>query len=74
MRVNGTTTGSDNIVIGEDAGYNISSGGKNIAPAPLENALLTSTFIDQVLVIGDKRNFLSCLIVPSFDNVTPVPA
>ena len=24
----------------------------------------------KVLVIGDKRNFLSCLIVPSFDNVT----
>jgi len=47
----------------------VTSGGKNIAPAPLENALLTSAFIDQVLVIGDKRNFLSCLIVPSFDNV-----
>jgi len=47
----------------------VTSGGKNIAPAPLENALLTSSFIDQVLVIGDKRNFLSCLIVPAFDNV-----
>ena len=47
----------------------VTSGGKNIAPAPLENALLTSNFIDQVSVIGDKRNFLSCLIVPSFDNV-----
>ena len=47
----------------------VTSGGKNIAPAPLENALLSSSYIDQVLVIGDKRNFLSCLIVPSFDNV-----
>ena len=47
----------------------VTSGGKNIAPAPLENMLLTSKYIDQVLVIGDKRNFLSCLIVPSFDNV-----
>ena len=47
----------------------VTSGGKNIAPAPLENALLASSYIDQVLVVGDKRNFLSCLIVPSFDNV-----
>ena len=47
----------------------VTSGGKNIAPAPLENMLLTSKYIDQVLVVGDKRNFLSCLIVPSFDNV-----
>ena len=47
----------------------VTSGGKNIAPAPLENALLTSPYIEQVLVIGDKRNFLSCLIVPAFDNI-----
>jgi long-chain acyl-CoA synthetase len=47
----------------------VTSGGKNIAPAPLENSLLSSSYIDQVVVIGDKRNFLSCLIVPSFTNV-----
>ena len=46
----------------------VTSGGKNIAPAPLENALLGSQYIEQVLVLGDKRNFLSCLIVPNFDN------
>ena len=47
----------------------VTSGGKNIPPAPLENSLLNSDYIEQVLVIGDKRNFLTCLIVPSFDNV-----
>ena len=47
----------------------VTSGGKNIAPAPLENSLLNSNYIEQVLVIGDKRNFLTCLIVPAFDNV-----
>ena len=47
----------------------VTSAGKNIAPAPLENALLHSEYIEQILVIGDKRNFLSALIVPLFDNV-----
>jgi long-chain acyl-CoA synthetase len=40
--------------------------GKNIAPAPIENALKASRFIEQAVVIGDKRKFLSALIVPDF--------
>ena len=47
----------------------VTSAGKNIAPAPLENTLLTSKYIDQVIVIGDKRNFISALIVPSYDLI-----
>ncbi len=47
----------------------VTSGGKNIAPAPLENSLLNSLYIEQVLVIGDNRNYLSCIIVPAFDNL-----
>ncbi len=47
----------------------VTSAGKNVAPAPLENAILLSNYIDQVLVIGDKRNFISALIVPSFENL-----
>jgi len=45
----------------------VTSGGKNIAPAPIENLMLTSPLIDQVMVIGDKRKFLSALIVPNFE-------
>ena len=45
----------------------VTSAGKNIAPAPLENTLKTSNYIDQVLVLGDQRNFISALIVPSYD-------
>ncbi len=45
----------------------VTSGGKNIAPAPIENLLLTSPLIDQVLIIGDKRKFLSALIIPNFE-------
>ena len=47
----------------------VTSAGKNIAPAPLETALVSSDFIEQALVIGDKRNFISALIVPEFENI-----
>jgi len=47
----------------------VTSGGKNVAPAPLENALVTSPYIEQVVIIGDKRNFISALIVPGFEKL-----
>ena len=47
----------------------VTSAGKNIAPAPLEAALISSDFIEQALVVGDKRNFISALIVPEFENI-----
>ncbi|MFP3940445.1 MAG: AMP-dependent synthetase/ligase [Thermoanaerobaculia bacterium] len=43
--------------------------GKNVAPAPIENALKASRFISQVVVIGDRRKFLTALIVPDVDAV-----
>jgi long-chain acyl-CoA synthetase len=45
----------------------VSSGGKNIAPQPIENLFLKSRYIDQFVLIGDRRMFLSALIVPDFD-------
>jgi long-chain acyl-CoA synthetase len=45
------------------------AGGKYIAPAPIENVLKTSAFITNAMVIGDKRKFVSALIVPNFANV-----
>jgi len=45
----------------------ITSGGKNVAPAPLENAILNSIYAEQCMAVGDKKNFISCLIVPNFD-------
>ena len=44
----------------------VTSGGKNIAPQPIENLLLTSPLIEQVMLVGDHRNFVSALIVPNF--------
>ena len=45
----------------------VSSGGKNIAPQPIENLFLESKYIDQFVLIGDGRMFLTALIVPEFD-------
>ncbi len=45
----------------------INAYGKNVAPAPIENALKASRFIGQAVVIGDRRKFLSALLVPDFD-------
>jgi long-chain acyl-CoA synthetase len=45
----------------------VSSGGKNIAPQPIENLFLSSRFIEQFVLIGDRRMFLTALIVPDFD-------
>lgn len=47
----------------------VSSGGKNIAPQPIENLFLQSKFIDQFVLIGDRRMFLSALIVPDFESL-----
>ena len=46
----------------------VSSGGKNIAPQPIENLFLSnSKYIDQFVLVGDGRMFLTALIVPEFD-------
>ncbi len=45
----------------------VSSGGKNIAPQHIENLFLSSKYIDQFMLVGDRRMFLTALIVPDFD-------
>jgi long-chain acyl-CoA synthetase len=45
------------------------SAGKYIAPTPIENVFLASKYIDQFVLIGDRRMFLSALIVPDFEAV-----
>src|SRR6185436_10698423 len=49
----------------------INAYGKNVAPAPIENALKASRFIGQAVVIGDRRKFLSALLVPDFEVLKP---
>ena len=45
----------------------VSSGGKNIAPQPIENLFLSSKYIEQFMLIGDRRMYLTALIVPDFE-------
>ncbi|HEY5692927.1 MAG TPA: long-chain fatty acid--CoA ligase [Gaiellaceae bacterium] len=40
----------------------ITAGGKNIAPQNLENALKTSRFVSQALVVGDRRPYVTALL------------
>jgi long-chain acyl-CoA synthetase len=47
----------------------VTSGGKNIAPQPIESQLGKSTYIDQIMLIGEKRNYISALIVPNFELI-----
>jgi len=45
------------------------AGGKFVAPAPIENALKTSPFISNAMIIGDTRKFVSALIVPNLVTI-----
>ena len=47
----------------------VNSNGKNIAPAPIESFLKGQDFVSLPVVIGDRRKFLSCLIVPNFEKL-----
>lgn len=42
------------------------SGGKYVAPQPIENKMVESRFIEQMMVVGEGEKFVSALIVPAF--------
>lgn len=50
----------------------VTSGGKNISPQNIENALLADSLFSQVVLIGDQHNFVTALIVPNFGQVKSV--
>ena len=47
----------------------ITTGGKNIAPQPIENQLKTSPYVTDAILIGDARNFITALVVIDEENV-----
>lgn len=46
------------------------SNGKNVAPNHVEDYLIQSIYIQQVVVIGDQRHYLTALVVPDYDVVS----
>ncbi|MFZ1981235.1 MAG: long-chain fatty acid--CoA ligase [Smithella sp.] len=47
----------------------VSSGGKNIAPHPIELALTAKPYIEQACLLGDARKYITALIVPDFQEL-----
>lgn len=45
------------------------SGGKYVAPGPIENAMKASSFIEQIMVIGEGKKHAAALIVPAYDFI-----
>jgi long-chain acyl-CoA synthetase len=49
----------------------VTAGGKNVAPAPLEDLLRAHPLISQCMVVGDGRKFISCLITLDPEAIGP---
>lgn len=45
------------------------SGGKYVAPQPIENKMKESPFVEQMMVVGAEQKFVGALIVPSITNL-----
>ncbi|QSG03685.1 Long-chain acyl-CoA synthetase (AMP-forming) [Natranaeroarchaeum sulfidigenes] len=45
------------------------STGKNVAPAPIEDAFASSEVVEQCMVVGDSRKFVGALIAPNVDGI-----
>lgn len=47
----------------------VSQGGKNIYPGPIEDEFKTHAWIDQIMIVGENRPFLTALVVPDFESL-----
>ena len=45
------------------------SNGKNVAPQPIENAIKQSSYINQIMLLGDNQKTVAALVVPDFESV-----
>ncbi|MBN2533738.1 MAG: AMP-binding protein [Spirochaetales bacterium] len=44
-------------------------GGENVEPGPIEDTILQSPYIDQVMVVGQDQKYLGVLVIPNFENL-----
>lgn len=56
-------------IIGREKDTIVLMGGENIEPVPIEDKLVQSTFVDQVMVVGQDRKYLGALIVPNMEQL-----
>jgi len=47
----------------------ITAGGKNVSPQVIEARMILNPFIEQATLIGDRRKYITALVVPSFNNI-----
>jgi long-chain acyl-CoA synthetase len=47
----------------------VTSGGKNVAPQPIESLILANPYIQNVVVVGAERKFIAALVVPDFTRL-----
>jgi long-chain acyl-CoA synthetase len=56
-------------IIGRQKDTIVLLGGENIEPAPIEETILGSEYIQQVMVVGQDKRFLGAIVVPNFDAI-----
>jgi long-chain acyl-CoA synthetase len=61
-----TSTGSLKIT-GRIKSIIVTSGGKNISPAPIEDMIRMSEYVDQIAIFGENKDYLTALVSPNFE-------
>lgn len=56
-------------ILGREKETIVLLGGENIEPGPLEDTILQSEYIEQVMVVGQDKKYLGALVVPHFENL-----
>ena len=52
----------------------VTSGGKNISPAVIENLIVEDDLVAQVMIYGDRRKYLTALVVPDYERAAAMAA
>ncbi len=55
-------------IIGRKKELIVTSAGKNVAPIPIEFGITRCTLVDQVMVVGDEKNYLTALLTLNLDE------